>query len=73
MGKELFLILQIVLGIALTLLIIIQSKGVGLSGPFGGAFNTYSTKRGVEKAIFNLTVILAVLFFLSSIVQLLIG
>ncbi|MCL5090646.1 MAG: preprotein translocase subunit SecG [Patescibacteria group bacterium] len=68
--KTIILALQIILSIALIGLIIIQSKGVGLSGPFGGRLGTYSTKRGVEKAVSNLTIIVAVLFFFSSLAQL---
>lgn len=71
MPKELLLIVQIVLGISLVALILIQAKGVGLGTPFGsGLWTTYSTKRGVEKVVFNLTIALAFFFFLSSLVLL---
>lgn len=65
-------IIQIILSILLIGLIIIQSKGSGL-GPLGGKVGVYSTKRGIEKLFFNLTIILSTLFFISSLVQLLIG
>lgn len=65
-------IIQIILSILLVGLIIIQSKGSGL-GPLGGNIGVYSTKRGIEKLFFNLTIILSTLFFISSLVQLLIG
>ncbi len=67
MPEEFFLIAQIILGVFLIVLILIQAKGVGLGTPFGaGLWATYSTKRGVEKAVFNLTIALAFFFFLSS-------
>lgn len=74
MNKDFFLLIQIILGVALSGLILLQAKGAGLSGgPFGNAFSAYSTKRGVEKVIFELTTVLAILFFLSSTVQLILG
>lgn len=68
-----FLVLQIILSIALVALILIQGKGIGLSAPFGGRLESYSTKRGVEKVVFNATIVIAVLFFLSSLALLIIG
>jgi preprotein translocase subunit SecG len=74
MLSTILLIVQIILGSALVFLILIQAKGIGLGTPFGGAlWGSYSTKRGVEKVIFNLTIALAILFFLSSLAQIILG
>jgi preprotein translocase subunit SecG len=70
MSENILLIFQIILGIALTGLILIQSKGMGLGAAFGSRIGQYSTRRGVEKTVFSLTIILAVLFFLVSVLQL---
>jgi preprotein translocase subunit SecG len=67
---NILLAIQIILGVLLSGLILIQSKGSGLGAAFGSKIGAYSTKRGVEKTVFYLTVILSVLFFLSSILQL---
>ncbi|MBI4127618.1 MAG: preprotein translocase subunit SecG [Parcubacteria group bacterium] len=56
-------IVEIVLASLLTAAILIQSKGVGLSATFGGEGNFYRTKRGFEKTLFNLTILLAIGFF----------
>lgn len=73
MENGLFLI-QILLGVILVFLVLIQAKGVGLGTPFGGTlWAAYSTKRGVEKVIFNLTIVLAILFLLSSLVLLILS
>ncbi|TXH00451.1 MAG: preprotein translocase subunit SecG [Candidatus Moraniibacteriota bacterium] len=53
---------QIVLGLCLITLIVIQSKGTGLGRTF--ASNNYHAKRGVEKTVFYSTIIIAI-FFLS--------
>jgi len=70
--KNVFLALQITLSIILIFLILLQGKGSGLGNPLL-ATSTYSTRRGVEKIIFYLTIIVASLFFISSIAQLIIG
>jgi preprotein translocase subunit SecG len=59
-------IAQIVTAILLMLSILLQNRGVGLSGVFGGGGNIYRTKRGLEKKLFILTIILSVLFFSIS-------
>ncbi len=61
---------QIVLSIALILAIMLQVRGGGLGGIFGQADTVFRTKRGVEKTLFQLTIILVVLFVIISIVSL---
>ncbi|OGG00770.1 preprotein translocase subunit SecG [Candidatus Gottesmanbacteria bacterium RIFCSPHIGHO2_02_FULL_39_14] len=68
--KNLFLFLQIGLSVLLIILILIQAKGVGLGRAWGGGGEFYKSRRGVEKVIFNLTVILAILFLASSVLNL---
>lgn len=71
--KSFFLIVQIFFSSALVILILIQAKGTGLGRAFGGLGGVYSTRRGIEKIILYLTVVFSVLFFISSLVQLLIA
>ncbi len=68
-----FLIAEIVLGIALVILVIMQSKGTGLGSTFGGDMGFYGTKRGAEKMLFVLTIIVATLFLLSALVGVIIS
>ena len=63
-------IAQIVLAVALMLAILLQVRGGGLGGIFGQADSVYRTKRGVEKTLFQLTIVLVVLFVIISIVTL---
>ncbi|MCJ7426371.1 MAG: preprotein translocase subunit SecG [Dehalococcoidales bacterium] len=65
-----FSIAQIILSTALILAILLQVKGGGLGGIFGQADTVYRTKRGVEKTLFQLTIVLVVLFIVISIVAL---
>lgn len=59
---------EIVLGVSLVGLIILQSKGTGLGSTFGGDMGFYSTKRGAEKVIFIATVVIAAIFLLIPII-----
>jgi len=62
-----------VIAVALILAILFQVKGGGLGGIFGQADTVYRTRRGVEKTLFNFTIILAALFIIVSIVTLKLG
>jgi len=43
--------------------ILLQSRGSGLGATFGGEGNVYRTKRGIEKRLFQATIVLVILFF----------
>lgn len=55
-------IAQIVVSILLVTVILLQSRGAGLGGMFGGEGNVYSAKRGAERMLFVSTIVLSVLF-----------
>jgi protein translocase SecG subunit len=59
-------ILLITTGAALTVAILIQSRSAGMSGAFGGGAEGFHIRRGSEKTIFRITVILATLFLLTA-------
>lgn len=59
-------IIQIVLAILMIIAILLQQRGTGLSGAFGGEGNVYRTKRGLEKVIFIATIILAIAFLATA-------
>lgn len=61
-------IAMIILSTALVFGIILQSKGAGLGGLTGGdTGGVFSARRGVEKTLFRITIILSVLFFLLAV------
>lgn len=68
--KPAIYIIQIILAILLIFVIIIQQKGTGMGGAFGGDLGFYRTKRGAEKLLFYATIVLSVCFVLSSIIGL---
>lgn len=60
-------ITHIIISVLLVSVILLQSKGVGLSAAFGGGGEVFRTKRGAEKIIFMMTIVLAILFALTSV------
>lgn len=64
-------VIQIIISLVLIVLILLQQRGAGLSGVFGGEISgAYQTKRGLEKIVFYLTIFFAVLFLGLSILSL---
>ncbi len=57
---------QIIVSVALIAAILLQARGVGLSGTFGGDSAVYRSRRGVERRLWQFTIILLVLFVLFS-------
>lgn len=67
---ELYLnIVQIIVSIALIALTVLQGKDAGLGRMFGGDSSIHTTRRGVEKTAYNVTIILAVVFFATSLLS----
>lgn len=57
---------QVVVAILLMAAILMQNRGAGLGGVFGGSGGVYLTKRGLEKKLFITTIVLAVIFIFLS-------
>lgn len=64
------IIFQIILSLSLIMLILTQSKGVGLGRAFSGSSDFYKSRRGVEKFVFRATVIVTALFLITSVFNL---
>ncbi len=58
----------IITSVALIGSVILQSKGAGLGGLTGGdAGGVFTARRGIEKVLFRVTIILCVVFFVLAI------
>ncbi|MGM0482645.1 MAG: preprotein translocase subunit SecG [Patescibacteria group bacterium] len=67
--------IQITLSVLLIVAILMQRSDAGLGGAFGGgdaSSANFYTKRGAEKILFNATIVIAILFALSSFANLLV-
>ena len=62
-------LIQIIVSVSLITVILLQGKGSGLGGIFGGDSSIYKTRRGVEKTLHQATIGLAALFFGISILS----
>jgi len=63
-------IAQIIISVALTAVILLQTKGGGMGGLFGGTETAvYKTRRGVERTIFNITIGLSIAFFVITVLN----
>lgn len=61
---------QIAVSVLLIVAILLQSRGAGLSGVFGGEGNIFETRRGAEKILFVSTIVLSILFMGLAVVNL---
>lgn len=68
--KDYFSIALIIISIALIVSVILQNKGVGLGGLTGGGDTggVFTARRGIEKTLFYITIGLAVLFFILTLI-----
>lgn len=61
-------ILQIIMfgsAILIVLAILLQQRGASLGAGFGGSGELYTTRRGIDKNLFDVTIVLTVIFVLS--------
>ena len=70
--KKILLIAQIIGGALLIILILLQQRGSSLGAIFGGTGEFYAARRGVEKKIFWATVVMAIIFIILGLLNLII-
>lgn len=57
--------------VLMVIAILLQQRGASLGAGFGGSSELYTSRRGVDKNLFEATIVLAVIFVLSIIAGLL--
>ena len=63
------LIIQLVISVLLIIVILMQNRGEGLSGAFGGTGGEFfASRRGAEKVLFRATVLLSILFAINALI-----
>jgi preprotein translocase subunit SecG len=66
-----FYITQIILSITLISVILLQVKSASLGGAFGGNdASIYTSRRGLDKVLFQFTIVLSAVFVVTSILVL---
>jgi preprotein translocase subunit SecG len=66
-------IVTAVSAVLLILLILLQTRGASLGAGFGASGELFTERRGLEKSMFNTTVVVALIFGLSILATLIIG
>ena len=64
-------IIQLVSAVLLVAVVLLQNRGTGLGASFGGEGNVYRTKRGLEKTLSIATIVLAVVFLATALINVL--
>lgn len=64
--RQYFQIVQIIVGIALIITILLQARGAGLGSVFGGTGTVFKTRRGIDRLLFRMTIIFIVVFSFIS-------
>jgi preprotein translocase subunit SecG len=60
---------QIIISVALVFMVLLQVRGGGLGGIFGQPDSTFRVRRGLEKTMFQFTIVLVVIFVAISILS----
>ena len=63
-------IITVVSSVFMILAILLQQRGASLGAGFGSSGELFTTRRGIDKNLFEVTVVLAVIFILSILVGL---
>jgi len=62
-----FIVAQLLVAIALVVTILFQLHGGGLGGIFGQSDSVYRTRRGIERTLFKLTIVLSAVFVIFAV------
>ena len=64
----------IITSVALIISVILQSKGAGLGGLTGAdTGGVYTARRGIERTLFWVTIVLSAIFFVLAITSVIVG
>lgn len=68
--SEILQIISVVSAVLMILCILLQQRGASLGAGFGSTGELYTTRRGIDKSLFEATIVLAVIFVMSILVGL---
>jgi preprotein translocase subunit SecG len=57
---------QILVSVLLITVVLLQAKGSGFGAGLGGTTSTFRTRRGLEKTLFQATIVLVIIFLAMS-------
>jgi preprotein translocase subunit SecG len=68
-----FNVAEIIISIILILVLLVQTRGAGFTGTFNSDSSVFRSRRGVEKTLFQLTIALAVVFVIISVLSVIVA
>lgn len=71
--NDIFQIITIISAVLMSILILLQTRGASLGAGFGGSGELFTARRGVDKTMHQVTIILAIIFVSSLIMGILRG
>ena len=66
-------IITVISAALMVVMILLQSRGATLGAGFGSSGELFTTRRGLEKNLYEATIVVAIIFVLSIVVGLIIG
>lgn len=63
-------VVTIVTSVLMVLCILLQARGASLGAGFGSSGELFTTRRGIDKSLYEATIVLAVVFVLSILANL---
>lgn len=60
--QNIFQIITIISAVLMVILILLQTRGASLGAGFGGTGELFTARRGVDKTMYQVTIVLAVIF-----------
>jgi preprotein translocase subunit SecG len=67
---ELLQIVTIVSAVLMVICILLQARGASLGAGFGSSGELFTTRRGIDKSLYEVTIVLVVVFILSILANL---
>ncbi len=64
-------VVQILMAVAVAAVVILQARSGGMGSMFGGDSSMYRTRRGLEKTLYEATIVLGVLFVVFALLNVL--
>ncbi len=70
---SIFNYITIIAAVIMTVLILVQARGASLGAGFGGSSEIHTTRRGVDKSLHQMTIIMSFVFVVSIILGLMVA
>ena len=71
--SQILQIVTLVSGVIVVLFVLLQARGASLGAGFGSSGELFTTRRGIDKSLHEATIVMAVVFVLSILVNLIIA